>query len=118
MNAIELASAEIGTVSSRPDGSVAFRVITAELRPSEAGLLCQFHGKAARVLVAPLDVPVEDVVHVETEMGNKTCSQRWRAVLFVAWKQGVDKHEGESFDTFYSRQYEKLIEFWKRKLNP
>lgn len=113
MNAIELVNAEIGTVSSRQDGSVAFRVITAELRPSEAGLLCQFHGKAARVLIAPHEGTPEEVVHVTTERDAKTPGQRLRNCLFVYWQQ---EGAGGNFEHFYAEHMEKLIRFVKDKL--
>lgn len=113
MQAIELVNAEVGTVSSRPDGSVAFRVITAELRPSEAGAVLQYHGKACRVTIKPHEGVPESTVTVDAELGRKTPGQRLRAVVFLLWK-----HEGEegSFDTYYAQKLEKFIEHIKSKL--
>lgn len=115
MDAIKLENCVIGTVSSKEDGSVAFRVNTAELRGSERGVIMEFHGKACVVAIFPHEGEF-NTVEVKTERGDKTPSQRWRGVLFVAWKQGVDKRDNESFDAFYCRQYEKLLDFWKAKL--
>lgn len=118
MNSIDLFNCVIGTVSSREDGSVTFRVTTAELRGSEKSAVMDFHGKAARVAVFPQDGQIEDAITVTTERENKTPSQRMRGVWFIAWKQGIDKRDNETFDQFYNRQYDRLIEGWKAKLNP
>jgi hypothetical protein len=118
MKAVEIQHCQAGSVTSRQDGSVKISFVTPELRPSEAGALIGFHGKNCCVSIVPEDVEVEDKISVDTERDQKTPSQRWRAVLFVAWKQGVDKRDNETYDAFYQRQYEKLIDFWKAKLNP
>lgn len=54
------------------------------------------------------------MVRVDTERGEKTPSQRIRAVLFLLWKQ-----EGEqgTFDAFYNAKCEKIIEHLKSKLD-
>lgn len=113
MKGIELLNAEIGTVSSRADGSVAFRVITGELRPSEAGAVLAFHGKACKVTVLPHEGAPEEVVVVDSEITRKTPGQRLRAVLFLYWK-----NEGENgrFEDFYAVKMEALIEHVKSKL--
>lgn len=112
MNSIDLHNCVIGTVSSREDGSVTFRVTTAELRGSEKSAVMDFHGKAARVAVFPQDGQVEDAIVVKTERGDKTPSQRLHAVLHVHWNQAG--REGD-FDTFYKRQMERIIEGYKEK---
>ena len=115
MDSIDLHNCGIGTVSSREDGSVKLSIVTAELRPSEAGLLMQYHGKAARVLIAPHGDTAGAVVQVATERGQKTPSQRLHAVLFLLFKQSGG--EGD-FETFYRREMEKYIDHVKAKLNP
>lgn len=115
MKAIDLRNCEIGTVSSQKDGSVAFRVHTAELRASEAGAVMQYHGKACRVLIAPHDVEPDETMEVDAEREHKTPSQRLRSVLFLWFKQ-----EGKigEFDAFYRHRMEQLIEHVKAKLKP
>lgn len=115
MTAIELVNAEIGTVSSRADGSVAFRVITAELRPSEAGAVLAYHGKACSVLVRPHEGAPEELVRVSTEREQKTPGSRLRAVLFIHWKQ---LGEAGRFEEFYAAELEKYINHVKGKLDP
>ena len=70
----------MGLVNSRVDGSVMFRVITPELTLDQRATLLGFHGKNARVMVEPLDVPTEGLDEVTTEMDVKTPAQRLRAV--------------------------------------
>lgn len=119
MKAVEIQHCQAGAVTSRQDGSVKISFVTPELRPSEAGALIGLHGKNCCVSIVPEDIEPEGKILVDTERDQKTPSQRWRAVLFIAWKQGVgDKREGETFDAFYQRQYEKAIDFWKEKLAP
>lgn len=113
MNAIELVNAEIGTVSSRQDGSVAFRVISAELRPSEAGLVLQYHGKACSVTIRPHEGVPEQTFKVNTERAIKTPGSRLRAVLFLLWKS---KGEPDTFDGFYDKQMNVVIEEFKSHL--
>lgn len=110
---IDLLNCEVGTVSSMKDGSVKFTVYTAELRPSERGLIMEYHGKACRVAVFPHEGTPESEVSVETERGSKTPEQRLHAALFVLWK---NDGEGVDFDTFYRRKMEKFLDHVKAKL--
>jgi hypothetical protein len=114
MNAIQLDNCEIGTVSSRADGSVAFRVITAELRHSECGAVMAFHGKAAKVIVAPHADEPGELVKVTTEREGKPPSQRLRGVIFKLWQQaGSDG----GFDSYYTNRMEHIINKLKEQLD-
>lgn len=113
MDAIELIDATIGTVSSREDGSVAFRVITAELRPSEKGLVMDYHGRACAVTIKPHQGEPDKTVKVATERTTKTPSQRLYNTLFVLWKQEGGKG---IFDEFYNRSMEAFINSVKEQL--
>lgn len=116
MQAIIIDHAEIGTVSSRADGSIAFRVITPELRPSEAGAVCGWHGKACRVTITPdEDAVPDDAIEVRTERDMKTPGQRLRAVLYVLWKEEERK---EPFEDYYKRSIEFAIDHFKKRLPP
>ena len=112
MKAIELVNAEIGTVSSRQDGSVAFRVISAELRPSEAGLVLQFHGKACRVTIYPHEGAPDSVVSVATERDVKSPTKRLYDVIFIHFDQAGRPGD---FETFRRIQMDKIIEGYKTK---
>jgi hypothetical protein len=112
VNAIELVNSCIGTVSSREDGSVAFRVNTAELRPSERGIVMDFHGKSCSVTIKPHDGPPTQTVRVDTERKVKSQSERLYAVLYVIWKQ----NPVGNFEDFRRARMETIIEETKREL--
>jgi hypothetical protein len=116
MKAIDIAHAEIGLVTSRVDGAITFKVITPELTLDQRAIVLGMHGKNARVMVAPIDVPTTGIEKVETEMDIKTPCQRLHAVIFVHWKSVQD--QSEDFDTFYRKQMEKIIEGYKTKNLP
>jgi hypothetical protein len=113
--AIEILHAEMGTVSSRADHSASFRIITPELRPSEAGALMSYHGKACHVLIKPHDEVPDEQVSVDTQRETKTPSQRLRAVMFVDWTQ---KGKKGSFDAWYAEKMEIIINKIKSTLEP
>ena len=50
-------------------------------------------------------------------MDCKTPSQRLRGVLFIYFKEQQKKGLKETFDTFYARHIEKLIEYVKAKID-
>ena len=112
--AIHILHAEIGTVSSRPDGSAAFRVLTPELRAAEAGALMGWHGKTCSVLVKPQADPADELIEVQAERGDKrTPSQRLRSALFVLWKA---RNEGGEFAPFYNAKMNQLIDLVTSKI--
>lgn len=113
MKAIDIKHAEIGTVTSRVDGAVAFRVITPELTLDQRSTILGLHGKNVRIMVEPIDTPVEGMVEVESEAEPKSKTQRLRAVLFVWWKQ---KPVG-TFQEFYDKKMESIIERCKEALD-
>lgn len=114
MQAIDLLNCEVVGVASRVDGSVKIGVVTAELRPSEKGLVMEFHGKACRVLIAPHEDSAPEIVNVSTERGIKSPGQRLHAVLYVLFQH---IKPGGNFDDFYRAQIENYIEAAKAKLD-
>jgi len=112
MRAIDIKHAEVGTVTSRVDGAVSFRVITPELSLDERATILGLHGKNVRIMVEPIDVPVEGLTEVKAERDAKTPAQRLRAVIFVHWKEA--KVSGD-FEAFYRQQMERIIGGYKEK---
>lgn len=113
MKAVEIKHCQVGATTSRADGSVKVSFITPELRPSEAGALLTLHGKNCCISIVPEDVVPEEVVKVDTARGEKTPSQRFRAVLFLLWRQ---EGEQDTFDNYYVRHLNRLTESVKAKL--
>lgn len=114
MQGIALDNCEVGTVSSTKDGAVRFTVTTAELRPSERGMVMEYHGKACAVVVKPHDSPPDAMIVVDTERtASKTPSQRLRNVLFCVYRE---TKQTCTFDEFYAKQYEVIINTYKAQL--
>ncbi len=119
MKAIDIKFSEMGSVTSRVDGGVAFRVITPELTLDQRATLLGLHGKNVRCMLEPIDVPVAGMDEVTTEIDQKTPCQRLRAVLFVHWKSLYRPDENkEIFENFYYRQMERIISGYKDKNLP
>jgi len=91
------------------DGAVRFAVITPELTLEQRATVLGLHGKNVRIMVEPIDVPVEGLVDVTTEADPKTKCQRLRAVLYVWWKQLMPKLGNTTFQEFYDKKMESII---------
>jgi len=113
LTTLEILHCEMGSITSRADHSVAFKVITPELRPSEAGALMQLHGRSCCVTVKPHDGSEAEPLKVTTERDRKTQAQRLRAVLFLLWKQQGEQGLAEHF---YETRMEQIIESIKANL--
>lgn len=115
MKAIDIRHSEMGSVTSRVDGGVAFRVITPELTLDQRATLLGLHGKNVRCMLEPIDVPTTGMDEVVTEIDQKTPCQRLRAVIYVHWKS---VNSTETFELFYRTYMEKIIEGYKTKYLP
>jgi hypothetical protein len=121
VKAIDIAHAEMCSMTSRKDGAVRFSVITPELTLEQRSTMFGLHGINVRVMIEALDVQTEGIDKVETEMDVKTPAQRLRAVIFVHWKESSTyggNSKGEDFETFYRQQMEKVITGYKSKNLP
>ncbi len=118
MKAIDIRHSEMGSVTSRVDGGVAFRIITPELTLDQRATLLGLHGKNVRCMLEPIDVPVAGMDEVTTEIDQKTPCQRLRAAIFVHWKSFADYAERGDFDSFYRKQMDRVIEGYKAKNLP
>jgi hypothetical protein len=65
--------------------------------------------------VRPIEAQdIIDLPPVKAQAGQKTPSQRLRAVLYRVWQQ--DGKGFTDFEAYYQAQMEKLIEFYKGKI--
>lgn len=109
------ANAQIGTISSRQDKSIGFRVNTGEIAPENAAHFFRLQGLNVELLVTPLDREEGDeAIEVKSEAEQKTPSQRLRACLYVWWEQLGKK---ETFAQFYEAQISRICEKIKEKLD-
>lgn len=116
-NAIRL-ECQLTGFSSRADGSLGFRGCTQELSVEEKVTIMELQGMLVEALFIPKEEKDAELVEAKGGMEVKTPSQRLRGVLFV-WFKELQKTKGlkETFDTFYARHLEKLIEFVKAKID-
>lgn len=115
MKAIDIKHAVIEGVRSRKDRSLSFTTSTPELTEEQAAAFLGLHGTNVRMMIQPLEIEADALVEVKTELEAKTQAQRIRACIFVAWKQGGKKG---SFEDFYQRKTEKIIDWLKTQLEP
>jgi hypothetical protein len=120
LKAIDIAHAEMSSMTSRKDGAVRFSVITPELTLDQRATMFGLHGINVRVMIEALDTPTEGIDKVETELDVKTPGQRLRAVIFVHWKAShpSNTETWSSFEEFYRKQMDKIIEGYKNKNLP
>jgi hypothetical protein len=117
--AFHFANAQIGSISTRVDGGIGFRISTGEI-PVEnlATFLAPFLSlkqKNVEVTIKPLDMEDGDEpVEIKSEAEQKTPSTRLRSILFVHWKQLGSPGE---FSTYYTAAMEKFIEHVRSKLD-
>jgi hypothetical protein len=112
MKAIEV-NAVITGVRSKVDGSLGVSLGTPELTPEEKAEFMRLQGMNLIALFTPLDEPQVPKLVIDSDIEQKTPSQRLRNTLFVLWKQGGEK---EDFEIFYKNWVEKFIDKIKEKL--
>lgn len=115
-NAIRL-EVQLTGFSSRADGSLGFRGVTPEMSAGEKVALMELQGLLVEALFIPKDERDAELVEASSQMDLKSPSQRLRGVLWVLFKSQQKKGLKETFDTFYSRHLEKLIEYVKAKID-
>lgn len=103
------------SIRSRTDGSLGLSFTTPELTSEQKLIFINLHQKNCKMLLTPVDEDDEPPMEVQTEMDQKSPSQRMRAVMFVYFKQL--KISG-TFSDFYEKQVEAIIEKIKSKLDP
>jgi len=115
-NAIRL-EVQLTGFSSRADGSLGFRGVSQELSVEEKITIMELQGLLVEALFIPKEERDSELVEAKGGMELKTPSQRLRGCLFLIFRQEQKKGLKETFDTFYPRYMEKLIEYCKSKLD-
>lgn len=112
------APATISKITTMEDRVLRLQVDCQEMTTEDEAILLGLRDRLGWFLFAEnsKDIQPEDMVdlpEIKTEKGQKTDSQRLRAILFVYWKQ--QKRE-EDFELFYKQYINKVIENIKSKL--
>lgn len=100
---------------SKTDGSFSLAFTTQELTPEYAAEFARNLNLFGHIIFKEGDIQESEIPKdVAVDEDAKTPSQRLRAVIFLNWKQ---KNDGSDFDVFYRKEINKLIEYYKGKLD-
>ena len=115
-NAIRL-ECQITSFRSRADGSLGASLCTQELSVEEKITIMQLQGMLLEALFIPIGEKDAELVEAKGEMDLKTPSQRLRNCLFVWFKELQKTGLKDTFDVFYAKKMEAVIEFVKSKID-
>jgi len=108
--------AVLSKIETKVDGSIKMVYITSlEMSDKDTAVLMSFRNKEGYLLFADTgfqDDILEDLPKIEHTQ-KKSKSQRLRAVLYRIWERS---DQTETFDNYYSRIMEKIINKFKMKL--
>lgn len=109
------ANAQIGTISTRVDGGIGFRISTGEIPVENLAHFLSLKQQNVEVTIKPLEMAEGDeLIEIESEVDEKTPSQKLRRVLHVLWTQQGAKGD---FRIWYADQITKIIDRIKDKLD-
>ena len=107
--------ANLDGVSPLKDGGVSLRFHTQEITAQEKLHLLNKYQTFGYVLFKENSFSDSDIPKDDASDNNKTPSQRLRAVIFIMWKQ---KGMEGSFEQFYNKKLEYIINQFKERLEP
>lgn len=99
-------------IRSKKDRSLGLSISTPELSTQEKALFMEIQGINVELIIKPTDIERYEEYQIDTDLNQKTQSERIRNVLFILWKQDP---QGE-FPEFYKQKTEKYIEWLKSKI--
>lgn len=105
---------QLTSIAARVDGSIGYRIITPELNSEQKSAIFDLQNKNVEVLITPQDVKEPEMVKVNTDLNQKTPSQRQRSILFLLWKADP---KDMTFEEFYNYRMEQIIEQLKERLD-
>lgn len=105
-------------LSTKVDKSIKVTLETQEMSSQDSAILFDLRGMPAWAVIAPSEIKEEDVKisseRADPAIGQKTPSQRLRAVIFRFWQQTGGTID---FESFYRIQIEGLINKFKDRLH-
>lgn len=107
----------VGT-ASRADKSQTLKFVTQEFTPAQAAAATFVHSKHGTLAFLAQETVTDEFDTLELpdqplEENQKSISERMRAVLFLLWRQ---KESSESFNSYYEKQGEAIINQLKKRL--
>lgn len=106
--------ASLDGVSYLADGGVSLRFSTKELNAEDRVKVSYFHRHYGWVMFKENQFAEEEIPTGDADEGDKSPSQRLRAVLYVMWIQHGKKGD---FESFYRRSIEEAINRVKKLLD-
>lgn len=100
----------ITSIRSRRDGSLGFSAETPELTDEEKVEFMRLQNNVLETLFIPKDEPNVPEIKINTDLQNKTQSQRLRGVLFRVWEQ---KGSLGDFSDYYEKEMDRVINLYK-----
>ena len=111
-------SSQIDGVTAKKDRTLSIKLGTQELSPEDTSKIFELNSKQIWVAMAETELTKSDIEipdEIPEFQGEKSHSQRLKAVLYILWKEKTDQKK--SADQFYRDYMEKLIENVKLKLD-
>jgi hypothetical protein len=112
--AFEFSTVEIGSITSRKDKSISFRVVTNEIPAENLAYFFQLNGINCKLSVIPHEAEDEPPIEVKGDPESKTPGQRLRGLWWAIWKE--EGSQG-NFDTYYAVQMERACQKLKDRLD-
>lgn len=106
----------ISGVSTKVDGGLSVRLVLPELSPEEKAAVFELQNCELKMLLQQEGDNPAKYTEVKGEFDRKTKSQRLRAIMFVEFQDR--KPDGLTFEDYYNREMERLIESRKQTLPP
>lgn len=107
-------NAQITGIRSKVDRSLGLSISTPEFTPEETAELLRLQGLNVELTITPMDEKPTDTMVIDREAGEKTPSERLRAIIYRLWETKKDKWPEHQM--FYRHTMEKIIEQIKDKL--
>lgn len=110
--------AKITKATRKKDGSISLAVSTVgEVSPEEFLLIDKGLNEAGHLLFSPNPSDPSNIPEEMVEDGQKSQSERLRAVIWHMWNQSGKKVEGMSSDEYYKKVTEIIINNLKGRLD-
>ena len=118
-NELSMLAVTIQSIKTLADRGCAVNIHTQEIPAKDMTKLFQLKGQSGYMVFKPAKITLSDIANIPKEVKefktDKSPSKRLRAVLFVLWNTTTSKKE--SFDSFYKRHMEALINQYKDRLS-
>lgn len=111
---------QVESVSTRKDRTYKLVLGTQELTPKDAAELFTLNNSLAYCYISPKRIESDIMNEIDSASVNivdtiKSPSKRLKSVFYLLWKQ--DNEGYEDSELYYRNKMEKLIDFYKEKLD-